>query len=225
MKIKLTLLGLLATAGLLSAQTTNTYTVTPTVPLGNIPDGNPVGLMEQFSVSGLSGSIGDISISLDITGGFNGDLYAYLAGPQGQLAVLLNRVGVTGANAFGYSDAGMNITLDTTSANNIHDYGTVFDYSLSGTTWLADGRNVDPQTAGGTLFGTATTANLNLFQTTDPNGIWTLFIADMATGGGMATLNSATLTIIAVPEPQTWAMFGGGLVLLFALRPGKKAQS
>jgi len=31
----------------------------------------------------------------------------------------------------------------------------------------------------------------------------TIFIADMASGGGSATLNNAVLTFMTMPEPQT----------------------
>jgi hypothetical protein len=44
-------------------------------------------------------------VQLDITGRFNGDSYAYLIDPQGQVAILLNRLGVTSGNAFGCGDA------------------------------------------------------------------------------------------------------------------------
>jgi len=207
-------LGLLVLTGksqsLTSSYTNSTITA--------IPDGSPVGLMEQFTVSGAGGSVSNVQVTLDITGGFNGDLYAYLVDPQGQLVVLLNRPGVTGSNPFGYSDAGMNITLDGLAANNIHDYGSTPGYSLTGTTWAADGRDVNPQASGGTLYGTPTTANLSLFQNTDANGVWTFFIADLATGGGSANLNSVILSIMTVPEPQTWLMLGGGLALFGLLR-------
>jgi subtilisin-like proprotein convertase family protein len=206
MKTKMTILGLVVT-NVLSAQviTTNSYSLNPNL---GISDGNPVGLMEQFKVEGLSGQVTDIQVNLNITGGFNGDLYAYLVGPQGQLAVLLNRVGVTGSNPFGYSDAGMNITLDGLAVNNIHDYG---NGSLNGTIWAADGRNVNPQVDGATLYEAPTTANLSLFQDTDANGQWTLFIADLSSGGGTTYLNNVMLTIMTVPEPQAWALLGGGL--------------
>lgn len=119
-----------------------------------LPDGNPVGLMEQFNVSGVGSSVSNVQVTLDITGGFNGDLYAYLVSPQGQLVVLLNRPGVTSINPFDYGDAGMNITLDGIATNNIHDYVSTLGYSLSGTTWAADGRNVNPLAAISILYGT-----------------------------------------------------------------------
>ena len=185
-----------------------------------IPDGSPVGVMEQFTVGSLGGSVSNVSVTLDITGGFNGDLYAYLVDPQGQLVVLLNRSGVTGSNPFGYGDAGMNITLDGLAVNNIHDYasGGAGTYSLSGTIWAADGRYVNPQAAGSILYGTPTTANLSLFQNTDANGVWTFFIADLSAGGGTASINNVILSIMTVPEPQTWLMLGGGLALFGLLR-------
>ena len=218
MKIKslILLLGLLALNGWSQSLTSSFTNSTVTA----IPDGSPVGVMEQVTVIGLGGSISNVQVTLDITGGFNGDLYAYLVSPQGQFVVLLNRPGVSGSNLFGYSDAGMNITLDGLAVNNIHDYagGGPGTYSLSGTTWAADGRSENPLVAGSVLYGTPTTANLSLFQNTDANGVWTFFIADLGAGGGSASLNNVVLTIMTVPEPQTWVILGGGLALLALLR-------
>ena len=128
MKTKLIIVGfgLLALTGW-SQTLTGSYTNSTVTA---IPDGSPVGVMEQFTMSSLGGSISNVQVTLDITGGFNGDLYAYLVDPQGQLVVLLNRPGVTSINPFGYGDAGMNITLDDLAANNIHDYGNTLGYSL-----------------------------------------------------------------------------------------------
>jgi len=204
------------TAALGPAQVVTNYSLSLNA---SIPDGSAVGLMEQFTASGLSGSVSNVQMHLDITGGFNGDLYAYLVNPQGQLSVLLNRVGVTAGNPFGYSDSGMNITLDGWAANNIHSYaaGGPGSYSLSDTIWAADGRSIDPQSAG-SLFSTASaSANLGIYQNTAPNGIWTFFIADLS-GGGSATLNQVVLTIMTVPEPQAWVPFCGGLALWLCLR-------
>jgi hypothetical protein len=143
-------LGLLVLTGR-SQSLTGSYTNST---ISTIPDGNPVGLMEQFTVSGTGGSVSNVQVTLEITGGFNGDLYAYLVSPQGQLVVLLNRPGVTSINPFDYGDAGMNIRLDGIAPNNIHDYVSTPGYSLSGTTWAADGRNVNPLAAISILYGT-----------------------------------------------------------------------
>ena len=218
MKTKL-ILSLVLVAFGLRAQTvtTNSYSVSPGALL---PDNNPSGYSKTFSVS-LGSAITDISVALDITGGFNGDLYAYLAGPTGQMAVLLNRVGVSGTSAYGYSDTGFNITLATSGTQgNVHTYQlaspTIVSGQLTGT-WTADGRNVDPQAAGSVFSSASPTLGLNNFIGTDPNGVWTFFIADLSPGG-QGTIQSVVLSIMTVPEPQTWVMLGGGLILFGLLR-------
>ena len=166
-----TTIGLLTiTAASAWSQATSSFTNnTPTI----VPDGNPVGVTEQFTVGGLSGSISDVQVQLDITGGFNGDLYAYLVSPTGQLSVLLNRVGLSAGNPVGYSDAGFNLTLDGQAANNIHYYQsgsyTIQGGQLTGT-WAADGRNIDPQSSGSVFDGTSPTLGLNIYNGVDGGG-------------------------------------------------------
>lgn len=223
MKQNAILTALLLAAAPVWAQTVVSTSYTNSTP-ASIPDGNPVGVTEQFTVSGLGGSVTNVQVQLDITGGFNGDLYAYLLNPAGQMAVLLNRSGVDGSNPFGYSDAGFNIALDGAATNDVHYY-QANTYSIAGGqltgTWAADGRNIDPQSAG-TVFGSALpTAGLNLYNGLnggDMNGTWTLFVADLAGGGGSPTINSVVLTIMTVPEPQTWVMLGGGLAVFYLCR-------
>jgi subtilisin-like proprotein convertase family protein len=228
MKKQMTVLVLAATVAVATA---DSFVFTDSNAL-TVPDGNAVGTYEQISVSGLIGAVTNIQVSLDISGGFNGDLYAYLAGPQGQLAVLLNRPGLTGINPYGYTDAGFNITLDgavdpSVAANNIHNYasGGPGSYGLLGGqvtgTYAADGRLVDPQAAGSVIFGTSTANNLSVFNNLSSlaaDGTWTLFIADLVPGGGTPTLNNVVLTVMTAPEPQTWGMLAGGLALLTLFR-------
>jgi subtilisin-like proprotein convertase family protein len=202
---------------------TNTISSTPNA---SISDASPAGWKDQFTVGGMPGTIASVKISLDISGGYNGDLYAFLSAPQGELAVLLNRPGITAANPFGYSDAGFSITLDTGASGNIHDYG--ISYSLNGRgmvtgTWLADGRNIDPQSDGLTFDQASTGAGLGVFNGLSGeglNGTWTLFVGDFAGGGGSPTLESFHVEIVAVPEPGAVALaaIGGWLLLLYRRR-------
>src|SRR5476651_2336665 len=109
MKRILTLTLMMALSGVAYAQpfvwnSTNTVNAT-------IADNNQSGYANTIAVSGLVAAISNVTVTLDITGGYNGDLYAYLAGPNAGFAVLLNRSGVNSGNAFGYSDAGFNITF------------------------------------------------------------------------------------------------------------------
>jgi subtilisin-like proprotein convertase family protein len=215
---KLTIIAVaLLLAGVGQAQTNFNYssgTLNATV-----PDANPVGITASTVVSGLSGFITNVQVNLNITGGFNGDLYAYLAGPVGQFAVLLNRVGLSSGNAFGYFDAGFNITLDS-SGSNIHNYQSG-SYTLSGgqliSTWAPDGRNISPLSSPSAFDSASTAANLASFNNTSPNGTWTLFLADLS-GGGQSTLVSWGMTISTVPEPQAWAMVASGAGMLLAFR-------
>jgi len=217
MKIKIALLGLLS-ALTLTAWSQSTVTTNATVG-ALIPDGNPSGLASSLTLSGSGGPISSVTVSLNISGGYNGDLYAYLAGPVGQFAVLLNRVGESSGNALGYANAGFNITLSDTGSD-IHTSGSYLlgSGAVSGS-YLADGRNINPLAAG-SAFDPAGTAGLSSFIGTDANGIWSLFVADMS-GGGQSTLVSWGLTVVTVPEPQSWAMLAGGFMSLFLLRRNK----
>ena len=213
MKFKVTLLalGLLLTVSAhaalftLSSGTLNTA----------IPDGNVNGLQSTLTFNdAYFDNVLDVNVRLNISGGYNGDLYAYLSHGNG-FSVLLNRTGRTGANSFGYGDAGFNITLDDAAATDIHAYGGNGGAQLTGT-WQPDARNINPAIV---LNTDPRTAFLNTFNGLDANGGWTLFIADVS-GGDVSTLVSWELDITAVPEPTTVALglFGGVLTLGGAVR-------
>src|SRR5689334_11861961 len=87
----------------------NSYSFSNNAVNQNIPDANPSGLTLATNLTGMSGTISNITLSLNITNApgstaYNGDLYAYLVGPNGGFAVLLNRSGVTAGNSFGYNN-------------------------------------------------------------------------------------------------------------------------
>lgn len=203
----------LGTAALADTTTTNNFAANQTV-----PDADANGLALNGTVSGLSGKIVNVNVTLDITNGFNGDLYAYLVGPNGGFAVLFNRVGVSNnASAFGYGNAGFDITLSDSSANDVHYYQNFGPgYNAAGQltgTWQTDGINIDPGTNTPAAFLTAgQTAMLASLDGVDANGVWTLFLADMSSGG-VATVNNWGL-VITVPEPTTLALGAMGLGLV-----------
>jgi hypothetical protein len=47
----------------------------------------------------------------------------------------------------------------------------------------------------------------------NPNGEGTIFIADLS-GNGQSTPVTWGSTVVTVPEPQIWALLGGGLAVL-----------
>ena len=199
-----------------ASSTNATFTATPGLA---VPDANPVGLVSTLDVSGMSGSTVNLTVNLDITGGFNGDLYAYLVSPTGTVVVLLNRVGMGSGNPFGYGNAGLDITLDSASGNNIHDYQSG-SYTISGCqltgTWAPDSRTIDPLSAPSVFDLAPTGSTLTSLDGADPNGVWTLFIADLSPGG-QSTIVSWGLTVMTVPEPQTWTLLGGSLTAFWLI--------
>jgi hypothetical protein len=181
-----------------------------------VPDGDSSGLANQQTVNlgtGSPGSLLDVSVTLNLSGvggaGFNGDLYAWLQHDTG-FSVLLNRVGRDLGNPAGYSDNGLSIVLDDSAANDIHTYraalGGPFPLaSALGGAWRPDGRETDPDSV---LAGDARTAVLDSFNGLIPIGTWTLFIADLSTGGEIRLDGwGLELTIEPVPDgpvPLAW---------------------
>ena len=185
-----------------------------------VPDANKNGLFmtTNLSIAGAT-TINAVTVSLDITGGYNGDLFAFLSGPNGGYAVLLNRVGVSNdASSFGYGNHGFDIVLSDSAANDVHYYQSG-SYTTNGSgqltgMWVPDGRNIDPKDSAPSLFGsTSPSALLSSFNGTNPNGVWTIFVADLSTGA-QSQLVSWGLDIITVPESSVLALGIMGLGLL-----------
>jgi subtilisin-like proprotein convertase family protein len=158
---------------------------------GVVPDNNLSGWVDTRTVSAIpAGNFTSLSVNLNLSGGWNGDLYAYLVHSSG-FTVLLDHVGtgVSGVSSYGYGDAGMNVTL-TASGTSIHSYGgnSTFSSTPAGA-WMTDN----------------TTGSLASFLSTNPNGTWSIFIADLS-GGGVSTVQSwgLQMDIVAVPEVETW---------------------
>lgn len=171
---------------------------------GNVPDGNLAGWADSRAVSGLPyASIGTVKVSLQISGGLSGDLYAFLSNGT-DIAVLINRPGVTGSDPFGYADGGLDLVFADGAANgDIHQYQAVVSYASiigSGGEFEPDGRAVSPlvvtdASARGAGLGSA-------FAGKDPNATWTLFVADATSGGGQATVVQWGLQFVPTPVPE-----------------------
>lgn len=188
-----------------------TFNFTNAFPNGGvIPDGPVTGWSDTRNISAVAGPIVDVNVWLELSGGYNGDLYGYLAHDSG-FAVLLNRAGKDATHPFGYADAGMNIKFDDSAANgDIHFYQSVGGYGVSlfnGSSWSPDGRNVDPATVSGTELRTSL---LDEFVGLSGNGEWSLFLADVSVGEQSSVI-SWGVEITAVPEPSTWALLVLGL--------------
>ena len=191
-----------ATPHFLQAQTTETYTFTTN---RLVPDGNASGLSDVRTLNSAIGNITSVTVHLKTTGEFNGDLYGYVTHSSG-FTVLLNRPGKTASNPAGYADSGFDVTFQDSAANgDIHLYQNkttpAAGSPLTGA-WQPDDRNVDPATVLDTSPRTTALAN---FSGLNASGQWTLFLADLQSGG-TNELTQWSLTIVGKAYPTlTWA--------------------
>jgi len=211
--------------GIVSFQSVNVNSI--------IPDGDFNGLQSSMTLSGLPNSIIDVNVTLTVSGGFNGDFYAYLF-HNSTSAILLNRVGRTSSSGVGYPDSGFGtnglsalFTFDDQAGQDVHLYRTSsFTLNANGQltgTWQPDGRAIDPLSAGSVFDSASRSSLLNKFNGADPNGTWSLFIADVSPGGE-GTLVNWGLSINAVPEPGTGVLILSGLAAI-CLRATRRRES
>jgi hypothetical protein len=189
-----------------------------------IPANNQFGVQNSQNITGVPGSIMNIQLNLDIAGtgygAFNGNYYAELLNGAGGFAVLLNRVGVSSANPFGYSDNGFNVTFSDTAPQDVHFYQNLsHDLNVSGQLtgiWQPDGENISPL-SNPPAFDSAQqnqTAMLGSFAGDSPNDTWTLFLADLSQGD-TAEVVSWSLDITTAPEPGTTSLLAVGLIIFY----------
>jgi hypothetical protein len=177
-----------------------------------VPDNSGIGLVSTQWITAPIIPISGVTVQLTLAGGWSGDLYAYVTHDTG-FAVLLNRPGRTLADPSGSGATDLSVNLDDNASADIHT-GIPNSGSVAGT-YQADGRSIDPDNA---LDTTPRTAFLSSFNGLDPNGEWSLYVADVATGDTM-TLASWSLNITLVPEPSTFLLVpAGGCLLLWRRR-------
>lgn len=175
-----------------------TWIASQTFSGGAVPEDSPVGLVSSgnFTAASAGSSVLGVSVGLNISGGYNGNLYAYLIAPNGVRVTLMNEPGV-GVDGFGASGAGMNITLQDGS--------------------VANG-NIQNEVSGAILSGTYNAAGtLGTFNGSSADGSWVLFMADLASGGGTSTLNSWTLDLMVPGGGSSSVADGGSTMLLLGL--------
>lgn len=180
-----------------------------------IPDNNPSGVAFGFNLSVPEPDvITNVTVDLQIAGGWNGDLYAYLSHGSG-FSVLLNRIGRTASSAYGSGVSGMNVEFSDSYQTDIH---LSLANPLTGH-FAPDGRAVSPFTA---LDTDPRAAFLSSFNGLDVNGSWTLFFADVSPLN-VSTIQSWTVNVgLSVPEPGSFALTGLAFALGFARRAWRR---
>jgi hypothetical protein len=189
-----------------------------------IPDGNANGYVNNQEITdGLQGQgtlepyITDVTVRLNISGGWNGDLYGYVRHETSEgtgFTVLLNRVGTSGGNPLGYGDPG----FGPDGSNNpfrltdLNTYPDVHTYQSSSPTYNGNGQ----LTGTWRVDQTGSSVTFDSFDNLDPRGTWSIFFADLS-GGNTSTLVSWGLEITAVPEPANVAL-GAFAVLIGGMK-------
>jgi hypothetical protein len=184
-----------------------------------IPEGNPIGITESITESGMAPTVGGVTVSIDISGGNNGDLVGYLS-YDGVIVTLLNRPGVSGGNPLGFTGSGFNVTISDTGSLNLNTAPETAGSPLTGIFNVNGTPGLNGTAANGSLaFGSA-------YDGLNPNGTWTLFLANEASGGDPSMLVSWSLSIDAVPEPTNIALgIFGVCAVAGRLRAGWKKRS
>jgi subtilisin-like proprotein convertase family protein len=190
---------LLAAVSSMASITTNfNYTSLPNS--GYIPDNDPNGWASTINLSGTGLTVQDVTVTLSVSGGWNGDLYGYLVHDTGGFVVLMDQVGKDGTHTYGFGNAGFdNITIASTGSS-------LTTLGVGGASYSASG-----PISSGTYAAQGGTTQMGSFAGTSVDGAWSLFFADRS-GGDISQVTGWSLTINAVPEPTTWAMMFFGAV-------------
>ncbi len=213
MKHLLIAAAVLAVGSARAALVTEIYT--PTILTTAIADNQPVltSFLTTVNNSAIQ-ALTEISISFELSGttagaGFASDIFAsLLKSPVGvaptvsdPMAVLLNRVGITGSDPIGFGYDGWNIVLRDSAATDIHGQSLVSGV-LTGT-FQPDGRSGATDAGRPFLLGT--------FNGGGGNGDWRLNVGDLAQNGSMQLVGWSLSLTGEVPEASTWA---AGLAVL-----------
>lgn len=130
--------------------------------------GNPY--PSQINVAGLQGTIRKVRVTLSaLTHTFPDDVDILLVGPGGQNAIILSDVG-------GSSNVDVDLTLDDAAANNLPDNAPLNNGTFKPTNFDPDDPFPGPAPA------PAGTSALSVFNGTNPNGLWSLYVVDDGNG-------------------------------------------
>ena len=195
---------LLATVQPVSALTVVSTNPSPiTIPLVGTASPYPA----TINVSGLSGPITDLNVTLNgLSHTFINDVGALLVGPGGQSVVLFDGVGGTTGVA--------NVTLvfDDQATQNLPS-GLITSGSYRPTNLISP-PDVFPPPAPGGPYGSL----LSVFNGTNSNGTWRLFINDFAPPDSGTIAGGFGLQVTIVPEPASLFLITLGFLTIAARR-------
>jgi len=168
----------------------------------------------SISVSGLDfQTISHLSITLDgLTHSFPSDLDVVLAGPGGQLSMLMSEVG--GDTRFPVTD--LTLTLDDLAANSLPINSALTSGTFKPTRQFPtlSFEMPSPAPAG----SSSAPASLSQFNGTDPNGTWNLFVVDESSPDSGTISRGWSMDITTVPEPGNFELAALAVGCVMAIR-------
>jgi uncharacterized repeat protein (TIGR01451 family) len=157
-----------------------------------IPDhGSASPYPSTISVTGLAGLVGKVAVSLKgVTHGFPDDIDILLVSPSGQKVVLMSDTGG------GHSITNLNLAFDDSASAGLPDTAQIGSGTYKPTDF-EPGDNFPPPAPVG-----AVSAFLSALNGSNPNGNWSLYVVDDATGdSGLISNWSLSITTINPVSP------------------------
>jgi len=151
----------------------------------------------QISVSGLTGTVTDVNVTLTgLSHTFPDDVAVLLVGPGGQSTILMGDSG-------GSADVnGVTLTFDDGAAATLPDEAQIVSGTYRPMLWDSPANCRPPATfpspAPAGPYGSA----LSVFNGTDPNGAWSLYVLDDAQGDSGSISGGWSLDITAETTPE-----------------------
>lgn len=169
----------------------------PGTNFGSIPDNNPSGRAVTFVASGLSEPVAAVTVSMDLTHTFVGDLTAVLTSPAGVARmVVFGRTGTSLLTSFGDSTnlGGQYLFSDAAPGNLWTEAAAIGTNEIlpSGAYFASSSGAPARSNAGGCR--TSLDGVFGGLSAGQANGTWTLTLVDGA-GGDLGSIDAATLSI------------------------------
>ncbi|NJM39621.1 MAG: hypothetical protein HC853_02045 [Anaerolineae bacterium] len=184
----------------------------------------------SITVSGMSGNIRKVTVKLKgLAHTYTSDMDFLLVGPAGQKLLLMSDVGD------GFSISGVTLTFDNSATASLPETTRVQSGTYKPTNYVGNNSGTSdsfPSPAPAAPFG----STLSIFNSTNPNGIWRLYIYDdtktdggsMSQGWEMTVDTSATgvqSVAIAAEEPQQPDVVDEGVSLPVPLKLGAEFET
>jgi subtilisin-like proprotein convertase family protein len=210
--------------GLASSGIAGTFSFSNSAPIAVNDSGTPptIGSLYPSSifVSGLEGqTISHLSITLDgLSHTYPSDLDIVLAGPSGQLCMLMSEVG--GNDRLPVSN--LTITLDDLAANSLPIDSILTSGTFKPTRQFPtlSFELPSPAPAG----SSSALSSLSLFNGTDPNGTWNLFVVDESTPDSGTISSGWSMEVTTIPEPGNFEFAALAVGCVVAVRMWRRQE-